>query len=145
MRPKESTAAASPSGGQAMAAQPCCPCRRKARGKAGERRVFEVGFGADLGQRPLRKLAPQEQAEALAEHQPAAAPAQFGAGAAAQIEQEHLAFAAGEAFHGQLQARGGGFVDCGETAAPVARAVPGLQSKPRAAHFQCEVFSGEGE
>src|ERR1035438_4932974 len=37
MRPKERTAPESASGGQAMAAQPCCPCLSQARGKAGER------------------------------------------------------------------------------------------------------------
>ena len=104
--------------------------------EGGGERVFEIGLGADLGQRPLRKLAPQEEAEALAEHQAAAALAQFRAGAAAQIEQEHLALAAGEMFHGQGEARVGGFGDGGETAAPVARAVPGLEGQARAAHFE---------
>src|SRR5579871_6161224 len=37
IRPNVSTAAASPSDGHAMAAQPCWPWRRKARGNAGER------------------------------------------------------------------------------------------------------------
>ena len=107
--------------------------------------VFQIGLGADLGQGPLRKLAPQEQAEALAEYQAAAALAELRAGAAAQVEQEHLALAAGEVFHGQVEARVGGFGDGGETAAPVARAVPGLQGEARAAHFQRVVVGGEGE
>ena len=113
--------------------------------EGGGERVFEIGFGADLGQGPLRKLAAQEEAEALAEHQAAAALAELRAGAAAQIEQEHLAFAAGEVFHGQGEARVGGFGDGGEAAAPVARAVPGLESEARAAHFERVVFGGEGE
>ena len=107
--------------------------------------MFEIGFGADLGQGPLGKLAAQEEAEALAEHQAAAALAEFRAGAAAEIEQEHLAFAAGEVFHGQGESRVGGFGDGGEAAAPVARAVPGLESEARAAHFERVVFGGEGE
>ena len=82
-----------------MAAQPCCPWRRKARGKAGERLNSRFGLGAQFRQLPLRELAAQKQAEALAEHQAAAAPAQVGSGAPGQVEQEQLAFAAGESLH----------------------------------------------
>ena len=107
--------------------------------------VLQIGFGADLGQGPLGELAAQEEAEALAEDQAAGALAEFRAGAAAEIEQEQLAFAAGEAFDGQGEARVGGFGDGGEAAAPVARAVPRLKREPRAAHFQRVVFGGQGK
>ena len=113
---------------------------REGRGKG----VLEIGFGADLGQGPLGKLAAQEEAEALAEHQAAGALAEFHAGAAAEIEEEHLAFAAGEAFHRHGEARVGGLGDGGEAAAPVARAVPGLKGESRAAHFERVVFAVEG-
>ena len=56
-----------------------------------------------------------------------------------------LALAAGEVFHREREARVGGLGDGGEAAAPVAGAVPGLQSESRAAHFERVVFAVEGE
>ena len=140
MRPKDSTAEASPSGGQAMAAQPCWPCRRKGARKGGGEAEFQVGFGAELGQVPLGELAAQKQAETLAEDQPAAAAAHVGAGAAAEIEQKKLAFAPREALDGEFQAGGGGLVDAGDAAGQVAGAVPGLQREAVAAEIEREVI-----
>src|ERR1035438_9585859 len=74
-----------------------------------------------------------------------AALTEFGAGAAGEIEEEHLAFAAGEAFHGEGEAPAGGFGDGGEAAAEVAGAVPGLQGEAGAAHFERVVIGVEGE
>src|ERR1019366_8476924 len=45
----------------------------------------------------------------------------------------------------EREARVGGLGDSGEAAAPVAGAVPGLQSESRAAHFERVVFGVEGE
>ena len=107
--------------------------------------VFEIGFGADFGEGPLGKLAAQEEAEALAEDEAAGALTEFDAGTAAEVEQEQLAFSAGETFDGQGEARVGGFGDGGEAAAPVAGAVPCLKGESRAAHFERVVFGGEGK
>ena len=63
--------------------------------------MLQVGFGTDFGHGPLGKLAAEEEAEALAEDQAAGALAELGAGTAAEIEEEELSFAAGEAFHGE--------------------------------------------
>ena len=114
-------------------------------GERGRQGVLQVGFGADFGHGPLGKLAPEEEAEALAEDQAAGALAEFRAGAAAEIEEEHLSFAAGEAFHGDGEARVGGFGDGGKTAAPVACAVPHLQGEARTAHFERVILTGEGK
>ena len=112
-------------------------------GERGRQRVFQVGFGADFGHRPLGKLAPQEQAKALPENQAARALAQLRAGAAAQVDEEHLSFAAGEAFHRHGEARVRGLGDGGQAPAPVTRAVPRLQSEARAAHFERVILRGE--
>ena len=107
--------------------------------------MLEVGFGADFGDGPFGKLAPEEEAEALAEDQAAGSLAKFGAGAAAEIEEEQLSFAAGETFHGEGEARVGGFGDGGKAAVPVACAVPHLQGEARAAHFERVILTGEGK
>src|ERR1017187_5999511 len=66
--------------------------------ESGGKGALEIGLGADFGQGPLGKLAAQEEAEALAEDEAARALAELRARAASQVEEEHLAFAAGEVF-----------------------------------------------
>ena len=107
--------------------------------------VFQVGFGAQLGQFPFRELAAQEQAEAFAEDQAAAAASQVGPRAARQVEQKDLALALGEALHSQFQAGAGGLAGIGDVAGQVAGAVPRLQGEARAADIQGEVFGGDGK
>src|SRR5207249_4075689 len=55
--------------------------------------VLEIGLRADLREMPFRKLPPQEEPEALAEHQPSAFLAELRAALARQIEQKHLTLA----------------------------------------------------
>src|SRR4051794_23508254 len=51
--------------------------------------VFQIGLDAELGELPFRELASQKEPEALAKDEAPTAAAQIGAGAAAEIEQEH--------------------------------------------------------
>ena len=107
--------------------------------------VFQVGFGAQLGQFPFRELAAQEQAEAFAEDQAAAAASQVGARTARQVEQKDAALALGEALHPEFQAGAGGLAGIGDAAGEVAGAVPGLQGEARAADVEGEIFGGDGK
>ena len=138
MRPKESTAAASAigragDGGPAVLAVLQVGAR-EGRGEG----VLEVGFGADFGQVPLRELAAQEEAEALAEDQAAAALADFRAGAAAQIEQEHLA--SRRAKRSTVSSSPPGCLSAIAVTRRVQLRVRWLQGEPRTTNLQNEIF-----
>ena len=116
------------------------------RARKGRRKAeFQVGFGAQLGQVPLGKLAAQEQAEPLAKNQAVSAAAHFGAGASGQVEQEKRPLAPGKALHREFQAGGGGSGDAGDATVQVARAVPGLQREAAGAQFEREIIAFEGQ
>ena len=94
---------------------------------------------------PVGKLPAQEESESFAEDEAAAATAEFGAGAASEVQQEEAAFAAGEPFHHEFEAGRGALFEIGDAAREVARAVPGLKGKARAAEIEGEVVGGEGK
>src|SRR5690349_14074570 len=96
-------------------------CRREA--------VLEIRLGAELDQLPLGKLPPQEKAEAFAKDEASTSAAEIGAGAAAEIEEEHLTFAAGEAFDRHLELAGGGLLEIFDAAGEIPGAVPRLESQ----------------
>ena len=90
-------------------------------------RYFRLG-PAPLVPRAEPRIAPQ-QPEALAKYQPPAAFPHLRAAAPPQVEQEHLALAAGEFFHRDFEPRGAVARYFDDAASPVARAVPGGQRK----------------
>ena len=114
---------------------------RESRGQA----ELEIRFRAQLPEVPLRKLAAQKQAEALAENQLAAAPAEVGAVASAEVDQVELALPFREALHREFQTAGGGLFDAGDAAREIARAIPGLEGETLAAQVESEVVAGEGK
>ena len=127
-----------------MAAQPCWPWRRKARGNAGERLCSRFGSALTSASCPLGKLAAEEEAEALAEDQPAALAAQLGARAAARSSRNNWPSRRAKRSTVSSRRPGAGRGGSRDAAGEIARAVPGLQGQARAAHFEAEVSPVRG-
>src|SRR5437016_4395835 len=92
---------------------------------------FQVGLGAQLGEVPRGKLAPQEETKAFAEHQAAAAAPRLRSDAPAEIEQKELTLTASEALHRHLEPGRRVLADGSDAARQVARAVPGFDCQTR--------------
>ena len=107
--------------------------------------VLEIGFGAEFGQIPLRKLTAQQEAKAFAEDEAFAAAAEFGAGATLEIEQVRGPLAPGEALYGEFEPSGGGDLGSDYAAGEIACAVPGLECESGAADFKRVRFRREGK
>ena len=127
-----------------MAAHPRRPCRKSARGNAGERlnsKFASALSSANFQSGNWRSRKP----EALPKDQTAAALAEIRAGAAIQIEQKELSFAAAKALDDQFQAPGTAGFDLQDAASQIARAVPDFQSQPRAADLKGEIIARKRE
>ena len=110
---------------------------------AGRETGLQIRLGADFSQRPVRELACEELAEALAENQALAAALKILAGGARQIHQKQAAFFAGEAFDHQFHAPARFARHAGDAPNQIAGLVPDLEGEARGAYLQVEIVRRE--
>src|SRR5262249_14167380 len=106
--------------------------------------MLQIRLRGDFGQVPFGELPAQEEAEALAKHQPSAAPAHLRSMPARKVQEKHLSLALREALDGHLQARVRGIADIYNAARPVASATPRLDHQPGAAYGELVVALVKG-
>src|SRR5690242_6385521 len=111
--------------------------------EGGGETVFEVRFGAQLGNLPSGELALQEEAEALAKDEPSAATSELRTGAPAEIHEKEPALPFAEQLDGEAHPCRSVLVDRGYAAGQIAGSIPGLQGQTRAVHFKRKALGGQ--
>jgi len=100
-------------------------------GEHGGKAVFQIRFGGDFGDCPIRIFASKETAEAFAKFQFAAAFAPFSGARAGEIEQEEFAFASAEKLDGKFKFAAFGLGSANDPPGKIAVLFPRLQEYVR--------------